>query len=130
MAEIVKLLINGKIFLSTMKTVEKSEIIRSRLIHINGELSCDEPDRSSKLFEHVLNYMRDRDYPFKLEHKSELDYYKVSHKDARTGEILPEILYDKDVKIMNKLQELITKFNKDNPINKTYKLTQVCEENK
>ena len=36
-------------------------------------------NRSAKLFKHVLNYMRDSDYPYPEKYKSELDYYEIEY---------------------------------------------------
>lgn len=82
MATIVKLNVGGKVFHTTTETLKRSGFFRQRmdeLVSTAGEYFID---RSSDMFEHVLNFLRDPDYPYPADYSYilELDRYDVDGK--------------------------------------------------
>ena len=97
----------GKIFETDLITITKSVLFKN-VIDDTG--IPDKPifiNRSPKLFEHVLAYIIDENYPFPMKYRSELDYFLIDYD--------PTLLYNPDTKIeqmksdIKKLEEKINK---------------------
>ena len=70
--------VGGKIFETTRHTLTLSSYFNSYFSRWNSQ-SIIFIDRSYKLFEHVLAYLRNPNYPFPVQHKDELDFYGINH---------------------------------------------------
>ena len=77
-------------------------VLTSHLYYQDGEKNEDTPyfiDDSIEIFRHVLDYMRDSNYPFNKKYRYKLDYYGINYDE--------NMLYDEDKKIdeLNKMSE-------------------------
>jgi hypothetical protein len=77
----VKFNVGGQIFETTTSTIQRSHYLRTL---INGQFSENINttifiDRSARLFEHVLCFLRNPEYDYPSKHRSELDFYGVEH---------------------------------------------------
>ena len=73
----------GVHFQTTLQTVDRSVYLKT-LFSDRWENQEEERfiDRSGVLFEHVLNYLRNPEYPYPREHAAELDFYGIEHHFA------------------------------------------------
>ena len=80
--QIIKLDIGGKIFKTTYNTLIKSEYFKMMFDQFGQNF--DEPifiDRSPELFRHVLDYLRDDNYPYPKIYESELKFYLITYTE-------------------------------------------------
>ncbi len=70
-------IVNNKSFDTTKETLVNSGYFESIIVATPEQTSVVIHDRSGKLFEHVLNYLRDNEYPFPGKYHKELDFYRV-----------------------------------------------------
>jgi len=78
----IKLNVGGTIFETTKETLSKSGYFTA-LFSGKWTYNENEPykiDRSSKLFEHVLCYLRDPRYQYPSKYVSELKYYLIKYQ--------------------------------------------------
>lgn len=85
MTEWVTLNVGGTIFETTKATLVKSKYLTEMANdkYIERHKGIIKIDRSGKLFEHVLCYLRDPEYPYNILYKSELDYYKIEYDEDK-----------------------------------------------
>src|SRR5947208_3176974 len=76
---IVMIDVGGKIFKTTRATLQKSGHFRQHIAQLNATTPFF-VNRSPKLFEHVLNLLRDSFYIYPEEYVSELDFYDLDIK--------------------------------------------------
>lgn len=75
--DIIRVIVNDKSFKTTKQTLNNSGYFRG-ILEQNPDVEVIEvPDRSEILFEHVLGYMRNENYPYPGEHWAELQFYLV-----------------------------------------------------
>lgn len=89
----IKLNIGGTYFETTRDTLSRSEYFNS--LFDRWDTSTGNPyfiDRSGELFEHILGYLRNPEYPYPPEHYGELDFYGIKHNYK---EYLSELEYVK-----------------------------------
>ncbi|CAN5841817.1 hypothetical protein BH23THE1_BH23THE1_35050 [soil metagenome] len=86
MSDRIVLNVGGTIFETTSTTLQKSSYF-SGCLEFNDNLknsTKDNPyfiDRDPILFNHVLNYLRDTQYPYPKEYVYELEYYRVKYNN-------------------------------------------------
>ncbi len=76
----LKLNVGGHYFQTTSATLLKSGYFRNRVSEITYSATEYGIDRSGILFEHVINFMRDSNYPYPTIYYSELEYYDVDDR--------------------------------------------------
>jgi len=83
----VKLNVGGKFFETTKQTLVNSSYFKCLLDEDTWNKLPDKDlpliDRSSELFEHVLCYLRNPEYPYPWQHSGELDFYGVKYNKAQ-----------------------------------------------
>ncbi len=73
----VTVIVNGKSFYTTKETLLGSAYFED-IFELNPEeKTIVMHDRSDMLFEHVLNYLRDNEYPFPGKYYKEMEFYLV-----------------------------------------------------
>jgi len=104
MSQIVKLNVGGRKFTTTCATLNKSEIFKNMLndstINFKERIFID---RSGRIFEHVLGYLRDDRYPFPKIYILELEYFSI-----------PYTVYDKNSDVITKPIHLFCRIDKCN----------------
>ena len=84
----------GKIFETDLTTITKAQLFKN-VIDDTG--IPDKPifiNRSPKLFEHVLAYLIDSEYPFPLKYQSELKYFLIDYDPAKLYDPIKHIKFD------------------------------------
>ena len=79
--ETVRLSVGGVLFETTKDTLSRSTYFNSLFNRWNNNLD-NKPyfiDRSGKLFEHILGYLRNPEYPYPWKHYAELDFYGIEY---------------------------------------------------
>ena len=85
-ATIITLDVGGTIFKSTVDTLIKSGYFSALLNSDHWNFDTSKPyfiDRSAMLFEHVLSYLRNPNYPYPAEHIGELDFYGIHYDESQ-----------------------------------------------
>lgn len=95
---IITLNVGGKTFMTRKSIIEKSEFFRGMLedISYKGEIFVD---RSPLIFGHVLDCLRDKEYPYPSKYRSELDYFLIDLENVT--------LYDEDKTTITAIKELM-----------------------
>ena len=124
--ETIKLNVGGKIFETTRHTLTLSSYFNSYFSRWNNQ-SIIFIDRSYKLFEHVLAFLRNPNYPFPVQHKDELDFYGINHDFGDYKDQLSQLEEEvKQLKICLKTGDRMCK--NDGCNNPTGKLFDFCLE--
>ena len=98
--------VSGKIFVIDLETITKSNLFKNIIDDIGIPTSTLFINRSPKLFEHVLAYLIDENYPYPLKYQSELKYFLIDFD--------PNTLYDQSKNIISikaTVEYLEKKFN-------------------
>ena len=80
----VKFNLRGTVFETTTTTIQKSEFLCAL---VSGKFSPPDDDgsyfidKSAKLFDRVLNYLSNVNYPYPEKYKSELDFYCINYDE-------------------------------------------------
>ena len=88
----------GKIFEIDLEIIRRSALFANMIDDVGIP---DKPifiSRSPKLFEHVLAFLIDENYPFPLKYQSELKYYLIEYDPAK--------LYDPESIVKRKLKNI------------------------
>jgi len=78
--------VRGVVFPVSVEIIKKSKYLSELITDKSKEyakVNNFRIDRSPKLFEHVLNYLTDDNYPFKRKYKSELDFYQIEYDESK-----------------------------------------------
>jgi len=92
----IKLNVGGTVFETTKDSLKNSTYLTSFIERWTKSNEAIFIDRSPKIFEHVLAYLRDFNYPYPDKYSYELDFYGIKY-----------IVIDK----MNKMDELLKKLS-------------------
>jgi len=71
--------VGGQLFTTTQTTLSSSSFFKTMFERWSNQDKVEFIDRSPKLFEHVINFLRDPQYPYPNTHLSELDFYGIDH---------------------------------------------------
>ena len=96
----------GKIFKTDLETITKSELFKNMIDDVGAPTEEIFINRSPALFEHVLAYLIDQQYPFPLKYEAELKYYLIDYDRAK--------LYDEEASLKAKIKNLEGKINSIN----------------
>ena len=91
MATTIIINVCGKIFKTDLETICKSNLFKNMIDDMGVPTEEIFINRSPKLFEHVLAYIIDENYPFPFKYRSELDYFLIDYD--------PDELYNPDTEI-------------------------------
>ena len=113
----IKLNVGGKHFETTKLTIKNSTYLTSFIARWTKPNEIPFIDRSPKIFEHVLSYLRDPNYPFPDKYVNELEYYGINHdiekQNTLNDEIkqLNDLLNSEIIKLNDKMTQITATMN-------------------
>jgi hypothetical protein len=101
MCDLVKINVGGTIFSTRIQTLKLSNYFKEWDHNIERDIFVD---RNPKAFVHILEYLRDINYPYPQKYEYELDFYEI---DKTKVHIIPEI----NKLIISSLDKICDKMN-------------------
>lgn len=113
-SERIKLNVGGTIFETTKETLVSAGYFRALFGRWSASSSEHFIDRSPKLFEHVLNLLRDTNYPYPQKYLPELEYYGIDYQ----AEIIEDRTEKRLDELEKKMEQVVVMFPKLSKVKK------------